>query len=198
MSCYSMVPLISSPIAWTSGMTRRLITLCSRRTYSRIGLLPIFSSVVGTLTVWNTSPHLGDSLEKNIEFHGDSYKFCRNIGWRWEVENHFQRKGKVEGKSDWTFLLQCLCWGFFELDFVDNKQCEERKKGYYPTYYFHPYFWWSLKHLIGSFHFFPSCPSLIIVTSNKPPSFHHMVLPFSWHSIMATNISYGPGPWSMR
>jgi hypothetical protein len=29
--CYSMVPLISSPISWTSSVTPRLIALCFRR-----------------------------------------------------------------------------------------------------------------------------------------------------------------------
>jgi hypothetical protein len=40
----------------------------------------------------------------------------------------------------------------------------------------------------GSFHFSPSHPSLIVVTSNRAFGFHHMVLPFSWHSIVATKI----------
>jgi hypothetical protein len=34
----------------------------------------------------------------------------------------------------------------FEPNFVDNKQCEERKKGYYLTCSSHPSSWWSSRH----------------------------------------------------
>lgn len=53
MYCYPMVSLINFPISWRYGVIPRLITLCSERTYSRIGLLHIFSNVVGTLIVQN-------------------------------------------------------------------------------------------------------------------------------------------------
>jgi hypothetical protein len=56
MSCYSMVPLINSPISWTFGVTPRLITLCSGGICSRIGLLPIFSNVTSTSIVQKTTP----------------------------------------------------------------------------------------------------------------------------------------------
>jgi hypothetical protein len=46
---------------------------------------------------------------------------------------------------------------------------------------------WSAGH--GSFKFSPSQPSPIIVTSNRALGFHHMVFPFSCHSIVATKIS---------
>ncbi len=41
----------------------------------------------------------------------------------------------------------------------------------------------------GSFQFSPSHPSSIVITSSTFPRFHCMVLPFSWHSIVATKIS---------
>jgi hypothetical protein len=117
-------------------MTPRPIALCSRRTCSRIGLLPIFSTVVGTLTARKIAPPpwgfpWGRALNHLSWKLLQAYK---NIGWGWEAKNHFLGKGKIEGESDQTSLLQCrlkhLCWGSFELDcrFVNNKGYEERKK----------------------------------------------------------------------
>jgi hypothetical protein len=58
-----------------------------------------------------------------------------NTSWGWEVENHFQGKGNVEGENDQISLFRRLCWDSFELNSANNRQCEERKKGYYPKYW---------------------------------------------------------------
>ncbi len=73
--------------------------------------------------------------------------------------------------------------------FADNKRYEEREKGYSPPVLPTPLSSGIHNAQHGSFQFSPSHPSPIVVTFSKPLGFHHMVLPFSWPSIVATKIS---------
>ncbi len=83
----------------------------------------------------NNTPTLEIPLRESIEpSFMETFKLCRNIGWGWEAKNYFQGKGKI----DQTSLLWCFCWGSFEPNSIDNRWCEERKKGYYPTCSSHP------------------------------------------------------------
>ncbi len=112
-------------------------------------------------------PHLGNSLEGEhwTIFHGDFCKFCKNTNWRWEVENHFKGKGKIEGENDRTSFFWCrsrrLCWRSFELDYrsIDNRRYEERER-LLPRLFSQPSFSWTPKHSTG----------IILVFSISPKS----------------------------